>query len=154
MIGGSSLCRVWKFFSSPPRPDRLWGPLSILSNGYQRLFPWGKSGRGVKLTIHLHLVPRLRVRGAIHVLPQYAFMAWCSVKITGTTLPLSYRGLGNQNFRLSVWCDFEVPGMVLLPYVKGTMRVGTSRDICICVSTCINYNINKLSPVVWKLWRW
>jgi hypothetical protein len=24
----------WEFFSSPPRPDRLWGPVSFLSNGY------------------------------------------------------------------------------------------------------------------------
>jgi len=28
-------------FSSPPRPDRLWGPPSLLSNEYERLFPWG-----------------------------------------------------------------------------------------------------------------
>jgi hypothetical protein len=30
----------WEFFSKkPPRPERLWGPPSLLSNGYQRLFP-------------------------------------------------------------------------------------------------------------------
>jgi hypothetical protein len=23
------------FFTSPPRPDRLWGPSSLLSNGYR-----------------------------------------------------------------------------------------------------------------------
>jgi hypothetical protein len=27
-------------FSSPLRPDRLWGPPSLLSSGYQ-VFPWG-----------------------------------------------------------------------------------------------------------------
>jgi hypothetical protein len=25
----------WEFFFSPPRPDRLWGPPSLLSNGYR-----------------------------------------------------------------------------------------------------------------------
>jgi len=29
MIGGSSPGRGWKFFSSLPRPDRLWSPLSL-----------------------------------------------------------------------------------------------------------------------------
>jgi len=30
-------------FSSPPHPDRLWGPPSLLSNGYQGSFPGGKA---------------------------------------------------------------------------------------------------------------
>jgi hypothetical protein len=33
----------WEFFSSPPLPERLWGPLSLLSNGYQ-----GSLSLGVK----------------------------------------------------------------------------------------------------------
>jgi hypothetical protein len=44
-------------FLSPPRPDRLWGQLSLISNGY------------VKLTTYLHLVTRSRMRGAISPLP-------------------------------------------------------------------------------------
>jgi hypothetical protein len=31
---------VWEFFSSPPRPERLWDTPSLLSNEYQGLFPW------------------------------------------------------------------------------------------------------------------
>jgi hypothetical protein len=40
MIGGSSPGRSLEFFSSPPRPDRLWGPPSLLSNGYEGPFTW------------------------------------------------------------------------------------------------------------------
>jgi hypothetical protein len=40
-------------------PDRLRSPLSLLYNGY-RVFPGGKSGRGVMLTTHPLLVSRLR----------------------------------------------------------------------------------------------
>jgi len=62
------------------RPHRLWDPPSLRSNGYQGLFPLGQRGRGVKLTTHLHPVPRSRVHGILPPLPQNDFMAWCSVK--------------------------------------------------------------------------
>jgi hypothetical protein len=45
-------------------PYRLRGPPSLLYNGY-RVFPGGKGGRGVMLTTHPLLVPRLRKSWAI-----------------------------------------------------------------------------------------
>jgi len=69
-----------RFFSSPPHSDRLWSPYSLLSRGYRRFFLQGLSGRGVKLTTHLHLVPRSRMCGALSPLPPYFSMAWCLVK--------------------------------------------------------------------------
>jgi len=70
--------KQWEFFSSPPRPDRRWGPPSLLSNGNQGLFPWGQSGRGVKLTTPLHPVPRSRMCGAIPPLPNTH--SWCGAQ--------------------------------------------------------------------------
>jgi hypothetical protein len=32
-------------FSSPGRPDRLWGPTNLLSNEYRGFFPGSKAGR-------------------------------------------------------------------------------------------------------------
>jgi hypothetical protein len=46
----------------------------ILYYGYR-----GLSGRGVKLTTHFHLVPKL-MRGAKPPLLQYVFIAWCVIK--------------------------------------------------------------------------
>jgi hypothetical protein len=50
-----------RFISCPQCPDRLCRPPRHLSYGYCRLFPLGSSGRGVKLTTHLHLAPRSRM---------------------------------------------------------------------------------------------
>jgi hypothetical protein len=75
-----------RIFSTSNRPDRLWGPLNLLSNGYRgALSPGGKAvGVGVKLTIHLQLVPRSRKCGSIRpvlnslstgtVLPMYIYI--------------------------------------------------------------------------------
>jgi hypothetical protein len=41
------------------------------------------SGRGVKLTTHLHLVPRWKNEWSYTSTPQYAFRGWCSVKAQG-----------------------------------------------------------------------
>jgi hypothetical protein len=48
------------FFSSQPLcPERLWSPSSFLFIGCDGLLARRWSGRGVKLTAHPHLVPRL-----------------------------------------------------------------------------------------------
>jgi hypothetical protein len=43
MIGGSSPGSGWEFFSSPSWPDRLWEPISLLSNWYQVSFLGSKA---------------------------------------------------------------------------------------------------------------
>ena len=48
--GGGEIFRVC--------PDRPWVPPNLLYNGY-RVFPGGRGGRGVGLTHHLHVVPKI-----------------------------------------------------------------------------------------------
>jgi hypothetical protein len=55
-------------------------------------FPGDKATGSVKLTTHLHLVPRLRTRGAIPPLNQYVFMAWYLVKHMDTLPYLQLQG--------------------------------------------------------------
>jgi hypothetical protein len=56
------------------------------SNGYWGLFPRRWSGRGVKVTTHLHLVPRLRMQGAIPPPLHHMFARRAEVR-TQTTIP-------------------------------------------------------------------
>jgi hypothetical protein len=81
MIGGSSPGRGWEFFSSPPRPDRLWAPPSLLSNGYEGLFSRGIKRQGREANHSHPSSAESRMLGAILPFPQYAFMVWCSDEI-------------------------------------------------------------------------
>jgi hypothetical protein len=59
----------------------------------------------VRLTTHLHLVPRLRKHGVVPPLPQYVFMVWCVVKHRDVYLYLSTCGMVfilSMKFQLSL----------------------------------------------------
>jgi hypothetical protein len=55
-------------------PERLWEPASLLLRRYQCCD--GHSGRGVKLTTHIFQAPKLRMSGAIPLLPLHDFVAY------------------------------------------------------------------------------
>jgi hypothetical protein len=50
------------------------------SRAHAASYPMATRGRGVKLTTHLHLVPRSKNAWRYTSTPQYVFMAWCLVK--------------------------------------------------------------------------
>jgi len=59
----------------------------------------------------------------------------------------------NHSTRECTHCGYEVPIMILLRDLKGTVRLDRSKYISVHVSTCTKYDFNTLTPVVWKLWR-
>jgi hypothetical protein len=59
-----------------------WASYSMCTGLY---FSRGKSDRGVKLTSHLHVVPRWNMKGVTPPLRLYVFMAW-----TGRSWPLAF----------------------------------------------------------------
>jgi hypothetical protein len=75
---GSIPRRVKKFFSSAQRPQCLRSTI-LLYNWHRGLFPCGKSGQGLKLTTHLHLVPRSRMV-ELYFHSSNAFMGWYLIK--------------------------------------------------------------------------
>jgi hypothetical protein len=82
MIGDSNPGRGWEFvFTTESRPTL--GPTQPPIQWVAGVLSLGVKRPGVKLTTHLNLVPRSRMRGAIPPLPQYACVAWCSVKAQG-----------------------------------------------------------------------
>jgi len=63
--GVAQWCSWMIGFSSPPRPDRPWGPPILLYNWYQGLFPGGGKAAGGELrtSLHGHAMPRTRTWG-------------------------------------------------------------------------------------------
>jgi hypothetical protein len=63
------------------------------------------------MIIHLYLVSKSRIRGAISPIPLFAFMAWCSVKkMTGTTLPLLEGGEWSASHPCCFISEKRAPG--------------------------------------------
>jgi hypothetical protein len=100
MIGDSSPGTGWEFSLHHCVQTGSWAHLSSYPVGTRGPFPAGKAARMLKLTTHLHLVPKSRMHGAIPPLPQYAFTAWCSVKKSkGAASPSPYLKMPiNANF--------------------------------------------------------
>ena len=62
---------IWKFQGST-----LLVYLSLLFSDSKGFLPWAESGQCLKLTIYFHLVPRLRMSGAVPLFILCVFIAW------------------------------------------------------------------------------
>jgi hypothetical protein len=102
------------FSSLSPRPGWLWGPPTLISNGYHGLFlagiKWSKRGDDQS---SLRVVSRSSMRGAIPPRSLYLPWAWCTGTrvILSWSLPLSGVSmyLGVKQRQASVTCLFYWP---------------------------------------------
>jgi hypothetical protein len=49
------------------------------------------------MSIHLRLVPRLRIRGAIHPLPPHGFVVWCLINLRDIFASVRFRKALSQH---------------------------------------------------------
>jgi hypothetical protein len=98
--GVSSPSRGWEFFSSPPRPNRLWSPSSLLSNGYQVALYLGVKWQGREADHSLPSSAEVKNAWGHTSTPQYAFMARWSVKAQGQLYPFIYKPPSGRKTKL------------------------------------------------------
>jgi hypothetical protein len=117
----------WEFFSSPPRPDRLWGPGSLLSNGYHGLFPLGVERPG---------------READHSPPSSADVKECvwsytstpPVRLHGVVLNLKKSaGTWTQNFRLVLYINIYTHLYVYILHNNGYILQTCDPKLVSCI---------------------
>ena len=82
---------------------KFWTILKAVKNTVcsKEFFPGSKGDLWVKFTAHLHLVPKLRVSGAIPLLHLHAFMDWTEITLLCTAQNYRYRERNNDTEVLS-----------------------------------------------------
>jgi len=95
----------------------------------------GLSGRGVKITTHIHVVPRLRKCGAIPPLNQNVFMAWWLLKHK-TALILLYLILyfSYLSYKLLLFPPISAIRWLFLCVYPATPQRNFTSPVCILVS--------------------
>jgi hypothetical protein len=117
---------LFHLFCKPPRPELLWGPPSLLSSGYQGLFSRGLSARDVKLTTHLHLVPRSK--------NEWSYTSTPPIHLYGVVL---FKAQGQLYLYLYYFTCFTI-----LKYFNMSV-------VCCSCTQIINYFVTRWVSLLW-----
>ena len=90
------------------RPDLLWGPPSLQFNRYVNYFPGDEAAEACSLTT---LAPRLKISGAMPLLPSICVHGLDRNSFTALYLRLTTRGCGpGSSVDIATDCALEGPG--------------------------------------------
>ena len=109
------------------------GPHSPLFNGYHRQLPRGQGDWGVKLTTHLHILPRLEV-GAATIPPPPPHMP---SRCTGTNLPSLHVTINITSVGLFKFCEQLITQVHITPTLHFTDRNSAVRIVVTFVTVCL-----------------
>lgn len=107
------------------------GPHSLLFNEYRRLLPRGQGDWGVKLTTHLHILPRLEV-GAATIPP-----AHMPSRCTGTNLPSLHITINITSAGLFKFCEQLITQVHITSTLHFTDRNSGVRIVVTYVTVCV-----------------
>jgi len=98
-------------FSSTECPDWFYWQPSLLYNGY-----WGSSLElkrlGLKLTTHLHLVPRMRMNTAVSLFSFYSFI---ETLLQNKMKSVPWLNVSLHTSVCNTWCAFWIVGQIIKP---------------------------------------
>jgi hypothetical protein len=115
-----------RFFYSPQRPDRLWGPTTLLSNGYREIFPRGVKRQERETDHSLPSCAEVKNGGAVSPLPHMSslYSAWLSTGTDRDGFTFSYRGTAVSHMKMSHRSTTFIPPLscytsnpTLLPHI-------------------------------------
>jgi hypothetical protein len=127
-----------RIFTSPGRPDRLWGPPNLLYNGYWGLFPMIKRpGREADHSPSTSAeVKKMWIYTSI---PPYAFIS------TGTTLPylvsLDFLGASCQMMEYSLKHSHDIPLKIVL---------SPPRTSVLLFDATWRWRADKYTKIIWR----
>ena len=113
-VQGSNPGKGQRYSGSFNHPDRLWGPHSLLFNGYRNSFLGVKHPKDV-LDTHLYLGPMLRLSGALSLFLIYAFLAWATGRtLTFFTEVSVYRNFNSHSMKIIVSTQYTLRNEIRL----------------------------------------
>lgn len=128
------------FYSKASR--QAMGPTQTLCNGHLCCFPKKYSSWNVKFSTYFHLVPAMRISGAITPLPPYALMVCTETKVR---LPAIF--IVHTSLQAVIQITCQKPGFILMGCMKKAAYLNCECHNAIFLSTDLIFEYSHFAIV-------